>query len=91
MPSFSSLLVGLSGPTTVLKANTCKPMAVSFQCTTKPTTIKKKKRKEKVFKAKLAQRHVKRGEAWGKRDTNSQRPFPGETAQAGLDLSSTGL
>ena len=65
MPSVSSLLVGLSGPTTVLKA--------------------------KVFKAKLAQRHVKWGEAWGKRDTNSQRPFPGETAQAGLDLSSTGL
>ena len=90
MPSFSSLLVGLSGPTTVLKANTCKPMAVSFQCTTKPTTIKKK-RKEKVFKAKLAQRHIKWGEARGKRDTNSQRPFPGETAQAGLDLSSTGL
>ena len=25
--------------------NTCKPMAVSFQCMTKPTTIKKKKKK----------------------------------------------
>ena len=25
--------------------NTCKPMADSFQCMTKPTTIKKKKRK----------------------------------------------
>ena len=24
--------------------NTCKPMAVSFQCMTKPTTIKKKKK-----------------------------------------------
>ena len=24
--------------------NTCKPMADSFQCMTKPTTIKKKKR-----------------------------------------------
>ena len=27
--------------------NTCKPMAVSFQCMTKFTTIKNKKRKEK--------------------------------------------
>ena len=27
--------------------NTCKAMAVSFQCMTKSTTIKKKKRKEK--------------------------------------------
>ena len=27
--------------------NTCKPMAVSFQCMTKPTTIKKKKRSPK--------------------------------------------
>ena len=26
--------------------NTCKPMAVSFQCMTKSTTIKKKKRKK---------------------------------------------
>ena len=26
--------------------NTCKPMAVSFQCMTKPTTIKKKKKEE---------------------------------------------
>ena len=26
--------------------NTCKPMAVSFQCMTKSTTNKKKKRKE---------------------------------------------
>ena len=26
--------------------NTCKPMAVSFQCMTKSTTIKKKKEKE---------------------------------------------
>ena len=27
--------------------NTCKPMAVSFQCMTKFTTIKKKKKKKK--------------------------------------------
>ena len=27
--------------------NTCKPMAVSFQCMTKSTTIKKKKKKER--------------------------------------------
>ena len=27
--------------------NTCKPMADSFQCMTKPTTIKKKKKKHK--------------------------------------------
>ena len=27
--------------------NTCKPMAVSFQCMTKSTTIKKKVKKEK--------------------------------------------
>ena len=25
--------------------NTCKPMADSFQCMTKPTTVKKKKKK----------------------------------------------
>ena len=30
--------------------NTCKPMADSFQCMTKPTTIKKKKRTEKKTK-----------------------------------------
>ena len=30
--------------------NTCKPMAVSFQCMTKSTTIKKKKKnKSEVF------------------------------------------
>ena len=28
--------------------NTCKPMAVSFQCMTKSTTIKKKKKKAKL-------------------------------------------
>ena len=28
--------------------NTCKPMAVSFQCMTKSTTIKKKERKKKT-------------------------------------------
>ena len=27
--------------------NTCKPMADSFQCMTKPTTIKKKKKKKR--------------------------------------------
>ena len=27
--------------------NTCKPMAVSFQCMTKSTTIKKKRKKER--------------------------------------------
>ena len=27
--------------------NTCKPMADSFQCMTKPTTIKKKKERKK--------------------------------------------
>ena len=30
--------------------NTCKPMAVSFQCMTKPTTIKKKKKKKSYKK-----------------------------------------
>ena len=30
--------------------NTCKPMAVSFQCMTKSTTIKKKKKKKKTKK-----------------------------------------
>ena len=31
--------------------NTCKPLAVSFQCMTKSTTNKKKKKKkERVFK-----------------------------------------
>ena len=32
--------------------NTCKPMADSFQCTTKPTTIKKKIKKIKKIKEK---------------------------------------
>ena len=31
--------------------NTCKPMAVSFQCMTKSTTIKKKKKKESACNA----------------------------------------
>ena len=30
--------------------NTCKPMAVSFQCMTKSTTIKKKRKKRKKNK-----------------------------------------
>ena len=29
--------------------NTCKPMAVSFQCMTKSTTIKKKKDKKEIL------------------------------------------
>ena len=29
--------------------STCKPMAVSFQCMTKSTTIKKKKKKKNVY------------------------------------------
>ena len=29
-------------------ANTCKPMAVSFQCMTKSTTNKKKKKRKKI-------------------------------------------
>ena len=29
--------------------NTCKPLAVSFQCMTKSTTNKKKKKKKEVF------------------------------------------
>ena len=29
--------------------NTCKPMAVSFQCMTKSTTIKKKEKKNTAF------------------------------------------
>ena len=29
--------------------NACKPMAVSFQCMTKPTTIKKLKKKEQLI------------------------------------------
>ena len=32
--------------------NTCKPMAVSFQCMTKSTTNKKKKKKDKKKKKK---------------------------------------
>ena len=32
--------------------NTCKPMAVSFQCMTKSTTIKKIKKKRKLKKKK---------------------------------------
>ena len=30
--------------------NTCKPMAVSFQCMTKFTTNKKKRKKKKVYR-----------------------------------------
>ena len=33
--------------------NTCKPMAVSFQCMTKSTTIKKKKKRKKINKMKV--------------------------------------
>ena len=33
--------------------NTCKPMAVSFQCMTKFTTNKKKKRKKKSIRIKF--------------------------------------
>ena len=36
--------------------NTCKPMAVSFQCMTKSTTIKKKKKKKRQWKATLTWR-----------------------------------
>ena len=35
--------------------NTCKPIAVSFQCMTKSTTIKKKKKKRKFLKFKKKQ------------------------------------
>ena len=31
----------------IRKGNTCKPMAVSFQCMTKSTTNKKKRKKKK--------------------------------------------
>ena len=40
--------------------NTCKPMAVSFQCMTKSTTIKKKVKKEKK-KKKGIRRNSERG------------------------------
>ena len=33
--------------------NTCKPMADSFQCMTKPTTLKKKKKKLEIVITKL--------------------------------------
>ena len=39
--------------------NTCKPLAVSFQCMTKSTTNKKKK-KEKKMKMMEAKRQIKR-------------------------------
>ena len=35
--------------------NTCKPMAVSFQCMTKFTTNKKKKKKEKKSESEVSQ------------------------------------
>ena len=38
--------------------NTCKPMAVSFQCMTKFTTNKKKKRKKQIFLAGIASEEV---------------------------------
>ena len=38
--------------------NTCKPMAVSFQCMTKFTTNKKKKRKEKKKKKKQKKKKI---------------------------------
>ena len=47
--------------------NTCKPMAVSFQCMTKPTTIKKKKKKECLpypFKAFYGRHHVPLGHSF---------------------------
>ena len=36
--------------------NTCKPLAVSFQCMTKSTTNKKKKKREKNKKIKKKER-----------------------------------
>ena len=36
----------------IVMGNTCKPMAVSFQCMTKSTTIKKKKKKKAKKKKK---------------------------------------
>ena len=38
--------------------NICKSMADSFQCMTKPTTIKKKKRKEKKKRKSLPYLHL---------------------------------
>ena len=35
--------------------NTCKPMAVSFQCMTKFTTNKKKKKRKKILQTRLQQ------------------------------------
>ena len=40
--------------------NTCKPMAVSFQCMTKPTTIKKQKQKHIKKKTKTTTTTKKR-------------------------------
>ena len=47
--------------------NTCKPMAVSFQCMTKSTTNNKKKKKEKKKKKKKgepAQRGAHNDQSW---------------------------
>ena len=40
--------------------NTCKPMAVSFQCMRKSTTIKKKKSRVTIKKKKLCKKKKKR-------------------------------
>ena len=40
--------VGREGVGGIGMGNTCKSMAYSFQCMTKPTTIKKKKKKKSV-------------------------------------------
>ena len=37
--------------------NTCEPMAVSFQCMTKSTTIKKKKKKKRTTEDEMAGWH----------------------------------
>ena len=41
------------------KGNTCKPMAVSFQCMTKITTNKKNKNKKKIKKKENAVKCMK--------------------------------
>ena len=52
--------------------NTCKPMAVSFQCMTKSTTIKKKKIKSQAEKQNKSEMHLLKAKDWGISETRTK-------------------
>ena len=57
--------------------NTCKPMAVSFQCMTKSTTIKKERKKKKSLKTARRNTVIVKGNEY---DPCAIKGFPGGTS-----------